>query len=316
MKDLISIIVPVYNSEKFLEECVGSILAQTYTNLQVILVDDVSTDKSGEICDDFARKDTRVEVIHRKKNGGQSAARNTGLKQVKGEWIAFADNDDTLEPTMLETLLNNAIKYNVKVSGCANKRIENGATKICNLNGADSGTYSTQKIIYNILINPCDTWVEIWSKLYHASLADKLHFPQGCQLEDYMVNLPLMLDEKMVYFDNTPLYNWHIRPTSQSAQNYFENRKTYYSTSEKLRNLFIKKNAPDCIVSASYVWEYGVKAKLLQDMCSTKNKQLIAEAKSFLPKVLSLRIHAKKCKDFKLKSDIHILLRLIIVKFS
>lgn len=316
MDELISIIVPVYNSEKYLPECVDSIINQTYQNLQIILVDDCSTDSSGKICDEYAARDNRIEVFHQAENGGQSASRNFGLAHVKGEWIAFADNDDTLEPEMLETLLSNANKYNVKVSGCANKRIEGDKVKICNMDGKPSGLYKTQEIVKKILINPCDTWVEVWTKLYNKSLIPKLNFPEGCQLEDYMVNLPLLLEEKEIYFDNKPLYNWYIRNTSQSNQSFFENRLSYFEVSEKLRTLFIENKASEDIINAAYVWEIGVKSNLLEDMCATKDAKLVEIAKSKLPEVKSLFKFANKCKDFKFKSKLHIKYRFWKIKRS
>lgn len=98
-KPLISVIVPVYNVEKFLSRCLNSILAQTYNNLEVILVDDGSTDNSGKICDDYALKDKRIRVIH-KQNGGVSSARNMALSVAKGEYIGFVDSDDYIENDM------------------------------------------------------------------------------------------------------------------------------------------------------------------------------------------------------------------------
>lgn len=99
----ISIIVPVYNTEKYLKECIDSVLAQTYTDFELLLVDDGSTDKSGDICDEYAQKDSRIRVFH-KKNGGASSARNVGLAKAKGEWICFVDSDDWVELHYLETL--------------------------------------------------------------------------------------------------------------------------------------------------------------------------------------------------------------------
>lgn len=316
MSDLISIIVPIYNSEKYLPECLDSIVNQTYHNLQIILVDDCSTDSSGKICDEYAAKDKRIEVFHQAENGGQSVSRNFGLAHAKGEWIAFADHDDTLEPEMLETLLSNAKKYNVKVSGCGNKRIENDNVKICNLYNKPSGLYETDDIVKNILINPRDTWVEVWTKLYHKSLIAKLNFPVGCQLEDYMVNLPLLLEEKEIYFDTRPLYNWHIRKTSQSNQSFFENRLSYFEVSENLRKLFIKNKESEDIINAAYVWEICVKSNLLEDMCDTKDSKLINIAKSKLPEVESLFKYANKCKEFKFKSKLHIKYRFWKIKRS
>ena len=207
MDDLVSIIVPVYNSEKYLADCLNSICKQTYKNLQIILIDDCSEDTSGAICDKFTKKDARIEVVHLNKNKGQSGARNEGLKHAKGEWISFVDNDDTIEPEFINTIYNNAINNSVKVSGCGNTRHEDGKTITCNLNNKPAGKYKTEDIVKNILINPNNTWVEVWSKLFHKSLKSKLDFPENCQLEDYMVVLPLLLEEGEVYFDNKTLYN-------------------------------------------------------------------------------------------------------------
>ena len=99
----ISVIVPIYNTEKYLARCIESILCQTYTNLEIILVDDGSTDKSGDICDFYARKDNRVKVVH-KENGGAAAARNFALNMVTGQYIGFVDSDDTVEKDFFELL--------------------------------------------------------------------------------------------------------------------------------------------------------------------------------------------------------------------
>ena len=104
-KPLISIIIPVYKVEKYLEKCIKSVLSQTYKNLQIILVDDGSPDNCGNICDDYARVDNRIEVIH-KANGGLSDARNVGLKAARGEYIGFVDSDDYVSNEMFENLYN------------------------------------------------------------------------------------------------------------------------------------------------------------------------------------------------------------------
>ncbi|MBQ7815737.1 MAG: glycosyltransferase, partial [Oscillospiraceae bacterium] len=100
---MISVIVPVYNTEKFLDKCIESISKQTFDDFEIILVDDGSTDKSGQICDTWAHKDNRVKVIH-KQNAGVSAARNNGIAAAKGEYIAFVDSDDTVSPDYLRLL--------------------------------------------------------------------------------------------------------------------------------------------------------------------------------------------------------------------
>ena len=118
---MISVIVPVYNTEKYLRRCIDSILAQTYSDFELILIDDGSTDNSGKICDDYAEKDNRIVVIHQD-NKGQAIARNVGLDYVfekdNSEWISFVDSDDCIHGRYLETLLAAGIKNCVKISVC------------------------------------------------------------------------------------------------------------------------------------------------------------------------------------------------------
>ena len=117
MNDLISVVVPAYNIENYIERCIKSILNQTYSNIEVIIVDDGSTDNTGSIIDKYALKDHRVIPLH-KENGGVSSARMEGIDRAKGEWIGFVDGDDVIEENMYEVLLNNAIEYNADISHC------------------------------------------------------------------------------------------------------------------------------------------------------------------------------------------------------
>ena len=116
-KPLISVVVPVYNVAKYLKKSIESIVNQTYTNLEIILVDDGSKDESGEICEDYSLKDSRIIVIH-KPNGGLSDARNAGIKQAKGEYITFVDSDDTIDYDMIEFLYDLILKFHTKMSIC------------------------------------------------------------------------------------------------------------------------------------------------------------------------------------------------------
>lgn len=115
MDPMISVIVPIYNVEKYLARCVDSIVNQTYKNLEIILVDDGSPDRCPQVCDDYAEKDSRIKVVH-KKNGGLSDARNAGMAVATGEYISFIDSDDWIETSMFELLLNNIFQYDCEIS--------------------------------------------------------------------------------------------------------------------------------------------------------------------------------------------------------
>ena len=174
MSHLISVIVPIYNVENYLRKCIESILNQTYKSLQIILVDDGSSDQSGSICDEYALKDDRIEVIH-KKNGGLVSARKAGLARAKGAYIGFVDGDDYLEPFFYQVLLEDIIKYDVdfvhsgyiredNVSQTVLNKYENG---VCQLEG-------TQAEFIQSYIFRTDSNVHmnhsIFSKLFKADL--------------------------------------------------------------------------------------------------------------------------------------------------
>ena len=148
-KPLISIIIPVYKVEKYLEKCIKSVLDQTYKNLQIILVDDGSPDNCGNICDNYAKIDNRIEVIH-KANGGLSEARNVGLKVARGEYIGFVDSDDYVSNEMFENLYNTLISNDVDVSICNFYTVINNKNIIKN---ADNGVeiYNKLEILKEIL---------------------------------------------------------------------------------------------------------------------------------------------------------------------
>lgn len=159
--ELVSIIIPVYNGHKYLCNCVDSVLAQTYKNLEIILINDGSTDNSLDICKEYAKNDDRIKIVNLPQNSGQSYARNAGVKSATGTWIAFCDNDDSYEPEMIEVLVKNARENNVKISGCGNYRHENNQTIKCNLNDRKSGILTASEVATHILYKPENTWVEI-----------------------------------------------------------------------------------------------------------------------------------------------------------
>lgn len=184
-KDLISIIVPVYNVETYLGRCMESILKQTYKCLEIILVDDGSTDSSGKMCDEYAKTDSRVKVIH-KTNGGLSDARNAGLEIATGEYIGYVDSDDWIEPQMYECMYNACVENKAELAVCRyfseyKDRTESG--------GTDSIVPLTQDKLLDIYIRGNDKYIiynSVWSKLFKRELVEDMIFPKGRNSEDIM----------------------------------------------------------------------------------------------------------------------------------
>lgn len=176
--DLISVIVPIFNVEAYLRPCIESILASTYTTLQIILVNDGSTDHSGEICDEYTRKDTRIEVIHQK-NAGLSPARNSGMKAAKGKYISFIDGDDYIHPQMYEVLLEALQEGNYSFSMILGKQVYDN-DKSYSIPSAYTKSILTQEIMIKSLFNhihPQQGIKEVqaqvvWNKLYKRELLD------------------------------------------------------------------------------------------------------------------------------------------------
>lgn len=208
---LISVIVPIYKVEEFLPRCVDSILTQTHRNLQIILVDDGSPDRCGGICDAYARQDQRVQVIH-KENGGLSSARNAGLEIARGEYIAFLDSDDWIEPDAYETMLNLARLYDVKLVCCGRWDVY-GEEKVLGLCPEKEEKISGEELASRIFL-----WQGMdsaaWDKFYHASLLREIRYPVGVICEDVPVTYRIALEAGEAVLCPKPFVNYYHRPGS------------------------------------------------------------------------------------------------------
>lgn len=193
--DKISVIIPVYKVEKYLRKCVDSVLAQTYTNLEIILVDDGSPDRCGEICDEYARIDSRIKVIH-KENGGLSDARNAGIEAATGEYIAFVDSDDYISPYMYEKLYNAIIKADADMSICNFLYVDESGNEIYNNSNPpikDELTNGIDVLSKKIIEEKSWYWIVTVTKLYKKSLFEKLRFPINKYHEDEFVFHKILL---------------------------------------------------------------------------------------------------------------------------
>ena len=249
-KPLVSIIVPVYQVKNYVGECVESLLRQTYTNLEILLVDDGSTDGSGAICDEYARGDNRIRVIHQE-NQGLSAARNAGLDQAAGEYVAFVDSDDAVWPDYIETLYDLADRYQADIAVCAYERGEIGATgtqikndiyvanqfRDENVDGAvdrhehskyDSSVTEvcmTSEQMLRQWHGRYKKWETVaWNKLYRKQIldgtdgSDAICFPIGRRHEDILTSHLIVANAGRIVLTTQKLYMYRTREDSITTQ--------------------------------------------------------------------------------------------------
>ena len=213
---MISVIVPVYNVEKYLPKCIDSIINQTYTDLEILLIDDGSTDNSGKICDNYAKKDKRIKVIH-KKNGGLSDARNTGLNICTGDYISFIDSDDYIEPDMYDKMINTAIANDIDIISCNYNHIynEQNFSPFFKTNTDELITNKTK--LLKLIFTYQNFDLVVFNKLYKANLFKNIRFPKGISpAEDLNILYPLISSSNKFYYINEALYNKTERINSLS----------------------------------------------------------------------------------------------------
>ena len=209
---LVSVIVPCYNVEQYLPQCIDSILNQTYQNLEVWLVDDGSPDRCGEICDEYAKKDARIKVIN-KKNGGLADARNVALDVMTGEYVVFVDSDDYISPTHIEGLYHLIEKYGADVSVNTFCSFYEGSSPNPSPKSTKDwvldGLHATEMMFYQ---EHFDTTA--WGKMYKASLFDGIRYPKGLLFEDLPTTYRLLLKANKVVFNDEQSYFYLLRSNS------------------------------------------------------------------------------------------------------
>lgn len=183
MNNVISVIIPIYNVEKYIDNCIVSIVNQTYTNLEIILVDDGSPDNCPEICDNWASRDNRIKVIH-KENGGLSDARNAGLAVATGDFIAFVDSDDWIDTQMYQVLYNSIINTNSDIASCGAKRVWLDGRASCELINITNDYVLENEDIMKALITSNGLLQVVWNKLYRKKIIEDIKFPVGLIHED------------------------------------------------------------------------------------------------------------------------------------
>lgn len=245
---LLSVIVPVYKVEPWLERCVSSIRSQTYRNLEIILVDDGSPDKCGEMCDCFAQEDRRIRVIHRE-NGGLSVARNTGMDACRGEFLGFVDSDDVIHPEMYARLYNHICTFGTRLAFCQTQIFHDDDISFPSPE-AKVSCLPRDMILHQALSR--QTWFSAGTKLYHKSLFEGLRFPEGRTNEDYPTTIRIFDRCDQIAVDFNRFYAYCKRDGSITTTSSFRNAFDQIVSAEEV-SLFIKETHPDLIPLAASI---------------------------------------------------------------
>lgn len=247
---MISIVIPVYKVESYLRQCVDSILEQTYQEIEILLVDDGSPDKCGEICDEYARIDNRIRVFHTE-NKGVSAARNLGLREAKGDYFGFVDPDDWIEPDMYEILLRRLEETGADISVCSmwlEYTNERRAEK-----DIQDAVYKDSDVVCALLRYEIDNYV--CNKLFRKDCWTNIRFPEGQTYEDVAAIYRIIMKAHVVSCTSAPLYHYRMRNGStihrRTKETIMDNWNTYYTRYLQLCSLPQVKNDERCIYKSN-----------------------------------------------------------------
>lgn len=241
MRPLISVIVPIYKVEKYLNKCVDSIINQTYKNLEIILVDDGSPDTCPQICDEYAKQDGRIKVIH-KENGGLSDARNAGMKIANGDYISFIDSDDYIAPDMINELYNSIIKFNADIAECNVYNVFED--KIEEYNKDEFAFYDSNYSIMQAYIKDYAIKTVVWNKLYKIEVLRDILFEVGKYNEDeFFTYLALANSQRLVHIDFYGYY--YIQRSGSIMGEGYSLRKLDSLEGLAKRAMFIEDKYPD-----------------------------------------------------------------------
>lgn len=319
----ISIIVPIYNVDKYLETTVDSIINQTLKELEIILVNDGSTDNSGKICDDLKKKDARIKVIH-KKNMGVSAARNSGLKIATGEYIGFVDSDDILYSDMYETLYNNALENNADISMVSPVIKElNGNVKYFN-NTGKKFIWNREDALKNFFKGNVFN-IAVYTKIFERDKYKEIIFEEGKSVhEDKYYTFQCLLKSNRVFFEDVCKYNYIKRENSISTSKFSKRKFDVIYFAEKIYSDIMKSNL-ELLKEDAYINLYLSKLQILRGIVRNKNnrsefkeaeRRLIKEIKLFELKKYKNKISKQKQVEFLIIQKYNKLYSIVVKTFD
>ena len=243
----ISIIVPVYNLENYIEKTIEQLISQTYKNLEIILVDDGSTDKSLELCNTFAKRDNRILVVHQK-NQGVSVARNTGIKHATGEYIGFFDGDDDIESDIFEFLYNNLVKNNADISICG-VTIVNPDNSVNNISTGKQIIWNTPQDYIKALFKGTTT-MNVYTKLFKAEICKNTLFPTDLRTnEDKFYCFTTALKANRICLNDISKYTYYRRAGSATVMNFTEKFFDSIKSSDMMVDI-CKEQCPEILNNA------------------------------------------------------------------
>lgn len=288
---LVSVIIPVYNVRPYLRESLDSVLCLNYDHLEIIIIDDGSTDGSGEICDEYAAKDARVIILHQE-HKGLSSARNAGLDRMTGDLVSFLDPDDTYEPEYIGEMLFVLLRENADIVICQSKiknppmfRRQNKIVKIT------EGLYGRENALRALVdgsIGPA-----VWDKLYRKKLWDTIRFPDGHVYEDVETTCRILLSCSFVYILNKQLYQYRLRAGSITSTHTVKNKKDLILAKTHFVS-FVKANTPEIFTAEqlrgrqqkllnnmfrTFITFYGSQGREEKEFCENLKKQIFAFGK-------------------------------------
>lgn len=298
MKPLVSVVVPVYNISEYVSKCLGSVLLQSYTDLEIIVVDDGSTDESGKICDEIALKDSRAKVFHRK-NSGLSEARNFGISKARGKYVALIDGDDFVKKDFIGAMVDVAEKSGAEVVVC-------GYDEFVPVEKVLSGKEAAIKL----LVGQENMEIVAWNKLYRRELFDEIKYPAGEKHEDSLTTYKILAKALRVAYVPKSLYVYVKRPGSIMNETKLverlgarykaaEEAVKYFRDNEDLRQaaevavLTSKYAFMDAAVKKKIGWEYYVLNSewVKKHKVEFKNNKFMTRKLKFYNFINSVKLH-------------------------
>lgn len=239
-KPLISVIVPVYNVEKYVGRCLTSIINQSYTNLEIIVVNDGSTDNSLSVCEEYAAKDSRIKLITQE-NRGLSGARNMGLRHYTGEYVTFVDSDDWIHRDMVEYLYNVLVRHNSEMSVCASMRVSENMIPNKKYNELNGFIYTYSEFM-KLFLN--ESFTACWARLFSKEIISGFEFPEGLNCEDFVYMYEASRRVRTVAVMDLPLYYYFFRNDSIVNEKFNVKKFDQFYSARRLYEL-VKKYTPE-----------------------------------------------------------------------